>query len=89
MQIIKLIVVWTWAYIYEGEPCVRLHLFIIVVLCKVTTKYTYFGYDMTYISRIVDIILCNTRATRKVTSGDLLTKQAMRKNIIYKKYVHT
>jgi hypothetical protein len=30
----------------------------------------------------------NMRAIRKVTSGELLTKQAMRKNV-YKKYLHT
>jgi hypothetical protein len=32
----------------------------------------------------------STRAIQKVTSGELLTKQAMREtNIIYKNYVHT
>jgi hypothetical protein len=31
----------------------------------------------------------NTRAIRKVTSGELLTKQAMRKKYYIKKYVHT
>jgi hypothetical protein len=48
--------------------------------------------------RIVDIQLkignwdiLNTRAVRKVTSDELLTKQRMRKRkyILYKKYVHT
>jgi hypothetical protein len=32
----------------------------------------------------------NTRAIQKVTSGEVLTKQAMRKKLLYtKKYIHT
>jgi hypothetical protein len=31
----------------------------------------------------------NTRAIQKVTSGELLTKQAMRKKLLYTKKIHT
>jgi hypothetical protein len=42
------------------------------------------------ISVLLILSLAHMRAIRKVTSGELLTKQAMRnKIIIYKKYVHT
>jgi hypothetical protein len=42
------------------------------------------------IIRVNMVILINTRTIRKVISGELLTKQAMRKKIIiYKKYVQT
>jgi hypothetical protein len=40
-------------------------------------------------SRLLNACTDYTRAIRKVTSSELLTKQATRKNIIYKKYVPT